>query len=127
MIRLCLLAIPAKAAETASGTRPATFKNVDVEGSNLCHEPCISRIVIGMCRIPIWWRRTESRKLPLILVVGADDDVEMSLLPDLEMLSLLIKESLELSTLHDGMVLSPPLRVQAGPITSTSLPSGSST
>lgn len=83
--------------------------------------------MIGMCHVPILWRGNESRKLPLILIVGADDDVEMSLLPYLEMFPLVIKESLELSTLHDGMVLSPPLRVQAGPITSTSFPSGSST
>jgi hypothetical protein len=91
VIRLRLLTLPAEAAKTAAGASSPTFKNIDITSTGLRHEPRVSSVLLGQRPLSVRWRRRESREVPLIFVVGAYNYVEVSLLANREMLSLIVQ------------------------------------
>jgi hypothetical protein len=104
VVRLLLVTLPAEAAKTAVGTSSAAVKNVDIEGSDLRHKPGVSCITLGQSPLPIGWRGRESRKFPLMFVVGADDNVDVSHLAYCEVLSLGVKKVLQRNEVHSGIL-----------------------
>ncbi len=85
---LSLFIFPAKVTQSAVGTSSAAFKNVDIECPDLRQEQRVTSLMLSQGSLPIRWRRDEPGHLPLVFVVRADNDMEVHLVANREVSSL---------------------------------------
>jgi hypothetical protein len=78
------------------------LENIGVERPDLRDKPWVFRILQGRWPVAVGWRRGEPRELPLVHVIGADNDVEVRVAALSQMSPFLGQELLQAGDVHDA-------------------------